>query len=148
MITSHNHLESSASLYFEQKLPGVRGGVTAALIGPEGGTVRVTDPCSILFGAALRIPAGALETLTLIQLEQGEHHCPFGMSPSVKISPEGLVFKRPAEMDMRITGQSAMTEDMQPSFYVYDRSNTEWVATDGHALDPENGVLRCRIWRL
>jgi len=148
MITGYNHFESPATLHFQQRMPGVAGNVTAALIGPEGGTVRVTDPGSILFGTTLRIPAGALESHALIQIEQGEHRCSFGLGPSVKITPEGLSFKRPAEIDMRITRQAVMAEDEQPSFYVYDGSNTEWVAKDAHALDPESGVFRCSIWHL
>lgn len=148
MITSHNCLEHSAALFLQQELPEVREGVTAALIGPEGGTLRVTDPGSLLFGTTLRIPAGALETLTWIQIEQGEHPCSFGLGPSVKITPEGLAFKRPAEIDMRITCQSAMAEEALPSFYVFDEGRAKWVAKDGRAMEPENGVFRCSIWRL
>jgi hypothetical protein len=148
MITSHNHLESSAVLYFEHRLSGMTGNVAAALIGPEGGTVRVTDQGSLLFGTTLRVPAGALETLTLIQIEQGEHHCPFGLGPSVKITPEGLTFKRPAEIDMRIPRESVLAEDVQPSFFVYDGSDAEWITKEGHVSDPERGVFRCSIWHL
>lgn len=149
MITSHTHLESMAPLYFEQRLSGeIKGDVTAALIGPEGGILRVTDPGSPLFGTALRIPVGALEFPAWIQIEPGKHPCAFGLGPSVKITPEGLSFKRPVEIDMRITGQVAMAEDLHPSFYVFDGSNTQWVAKEGHALDPESGVFRCSVWQL
>ncbi|MFH0731194.1 MAG: hypothetical protein V2B19_33225 [Pseudomonadota bacterium] len=148
MITRHNQLERFATPYFQPRLPGATGDVTAALIGPMGGTIRVTDPGSALFGTALRIPAGALEAHTLIQIEQGGHPCPFGLSPSVKITPDGLSFNHPAEIDMRIDRSSVMAEEVSPSFYVYDESDTEWVAKEGRMLDSERGVFRCTIWHL
>jgi hypothetical protein len=149
MITSSTHFESMAPLYLEKGLSGgLAKDVAAALIGPEGGILRVTDPGSSLFGTTLRIPAGALEVPAWIQIEPGEHHCAFGLGPSVKITPEGLSFKRPAEIDMRIAGQTALAEDLQPAFYVFDGANTQWVAKDGHALDPEGGVFRCSVWQL
>jgi len=149
MITGHTQLESMEPLFFDQRLScGVKGGVTAALIGPEGGILRVTDPDSPLFGTTLRIPAGALEVPAWLQIEPGEHSCAFGLGPSVKITPEGLSFKRPAEIDMCIAGPAALAEDQSPSFFVFDGYNTRWVAKDGHALDSKSGVFRCSVWQL
>jgi hypothetical protein len=113
-----------------------------------GGTIQVTDPGNPLFGTTLRIPAGALETHTLIQIAQGEHSCPFGISPSVKITPEGLSFKRPAEIEMCVPRDSVVAEELFPTFYVYNEAGTEWVATDGRALELQRGVLRCCVWQL
>jgi hypothetical protein len=149
MISSPPHLDSMAPLYFGQSVSGgLKGEVAAALIGPEGGILRVTDPGSPLFGTTLRIPPGALEVPAWIQIELGEHPCAFGLGPSVKITPEGLSFKRPVEIDMRITGQSTLLEDQLPSFYVFDGANDQWVARDGFAIDSEGGVFRCSVWQL
>lgn len=84
----------------------------------------------------------------MIQIEQGSHSCPFGLSPSVKITPEGLSFKRPAEIDICIPRESVMAKEVFPTFYVYSEADTDWVATDGHMFDSQRGVFRCSIWQL
>ena len=51
----------------ETQAPGAE-----AWIGPEGGVVEVTDPDSPIYGAALNIPEGALETEILVELDIAE----------------------------------------------------------------------------
>lgn len=148
MITDRNHYREFETIFFQHGIPCTGDDVTAAFVGPQGGTIRVSDPCSLLHGTTLRIPPGALDTLTLIQIEEGEHNCPFGLGPSVKIKPEGLVFNFPVELEMRIRHPAYLSEDIEPSFYIYDETNTDWVEAENRPHASGLGVLRCNISRL
>ena len=61
---------------------------TSAMIGPDGGTIRVGK-------ATLVVPRGALAQRVTIKAEQVS-----GRTNSIRFSPEGLKFSRPATLTM------------------------------------------------
>lgn len=144
----YNLLEGLSTFDSLATPPGIIKAVATALIGPEGGVVRVTDPDSPIAGTTLKIPAGALDNHELIQIEEGGHDCAFGIGPSVNITPEGLRFNHPAQLDMRFHSRMLASDELEPAFYVYDRTHDDWHQKDESAIEPESGVARCRIWHL
>jgi hypothetical protein len=76
---------------------------TQQVIGPEGGTIEVTDTTSALYGVKAEIPAGALaqETNIVIQDKWVASILPAGLTsdyPIVEFSPEATFLK-----DIQIT---------------------------------------------
>jgi hypothetical protein len=68
-------------------------------IGPDGGTIEVTDPESALFGVRVDIPAGALAQRTTIVIEYTRNapSLPDGLDspyPTIKFSPETTFLKK------------------------------------------------------
>jgi hypothetical protein len=66
---------------------------TEQVIGPEGGTIEVTDPNSTLYGVKVEIPAGALSQETNIVIQENSFAAilPTGLTssyPIVKFSPD------------------------------------------------------------
>lgn len=148
MMKPNNCLEDPISSDSPATPPGITRLLAAALIGPGGGVVRVTDPDSPIAGTTLKIPAGALDHHELIQIEAGEHDCAFGIGPSVNITPEGLRFNHPAELNMRFHRRMLASDELAPAFYVYDRIHDDWYHTGEGAIEPESGVARCQIRHL
>jgi hypothetical protein len=121
---------------------------TAAVIGPEGGTLRVSDPASPIRGTSLHIPPGALATPTHIQIQVGAHACSFGLTPTVKISPEGLRFKYPVEIRVPIDGSHLADPDITMTCYTYNESDDRWLRQEDGMVNAENGVATCRLEHL
>jgi ZU5 domain len=120
---------------------------TAAVIGPEGGILQVSDPTSPIRGTSLHIPPGALETHTFIQIEPGAHACSFGLAPSVKVTPEGLRFKHPVEIRIPISG-SLKAPGTQVTCFSYSESEMDWLPWEDNPATAEDGVARCHLWHL
>jgi hypothetical protein len=147
-MKSNDLWEGVGMFVADQPPPGMDRAVAAALIGPEGGVIQVADPDSPINGITLKIPTGALDRHQLIQIEAGEHDCRFGLIPSVKISPEGLRFNQPAELDMRFSRRMLESDDLQPALFVYDHAQNDWQEKDDGTIEQESGVAHCQIWQL
>ena len=65
------------------------------IIGPEGGTIEVTNPDSPLYGVKVTIPAGALT---------GEETISIAIPDNVHLLPEGVTLNEPAiEVNRQVT---------------------------------------------
>jgi len=98
--------------------------------------VTVTDRASSIFGASLRIPAGALDEQAIIAIREGNHCCDFGMGPSIKLLPDGLRFKRAATLTIYLDGSEVEIDGFDrksPAFYQYDECRGRW--TRNHTAD-------------
>ena len=131
-----------------QKLTVMPLTAAAALIGPLGGLVEVSDPESPIFGTSIEIPDGALDTHELIRIEEGSHACAFGLAPSVKFFPEGLQFNRPVEVRMCFKPNLSAPSDIHAAFYVYDESKGDWAIEDDALAAVETGIAKCLIRHL
>jgi hypothetical protein len=124
---------------------------SSALIGPEGGVVAVADPLSPIFGTFLRVPPGALDAPARITIRKGDHSCDFGLSPSIKLLPDGLQFKRPATLTVYLNNSEAMDEDFDksiPGFYHYDESNHRWARNSTTNLEQMGDAVMCELHHL
>jgi hypothetical protein len=69
----------------------------SALIGPEGGTIEVTDTSSPLYGLKIMIPEGALDKTALIEIQKIDRipSLPQALEPigpGINCKPDGLIF--------------------------------------------------------
>lgn len=124
----------------------------SAVIGPEGGTVAVTNPASPLYGSSLQVPAGALNTTVRVSLQQGTHACAFGLGPSIELLPCGLQFNRPATLTMRIGGSCAGGpfdfETPAPAVYHYDETIEQWTCDEAAVPERQGNIVRCDLHHL
>ena len=123
----------------------------SAIIGPKGGVVTVTDPASPIYGASLRIPAGALDTSVQITIREGDHSCAFGLAPSINLSPGGLHFKRAAILTVYLNDTEAVDEDFDssvPAFYHYDESSDRWTHNNAARLERLGDAVLCELHHL
>lgn len=97
----------------------------AAMIGPEGGTIMLNDPDSLLNGVELVIPAGAVTEPTIITIKEPATPPPvpdgFTAGKTIELEPHGLVFSEPVEL---IIPSEGATEGI---FYVYDETENAWI---------------------
>ena len=123
-----------------------------SVIGPEGGVVRVTDAGSPLFGTYLRVPAGSLDTPVRISIMSGDHTCSFGLSPSIKLLPNGLRFKRVATLKVCLNDSCILAPDdlktAEPALYNYDETTAQWTHDDAVRLDWEGNAVLCDLFHL
>ena len=91
-----------------------------AVIGPEGGSVAVTDPLATTFGAAVDVNPLALSKPTAIVIgsgidvaveQDGEQLNPQG--PAVFFGPEGLQFDAPVTITLPFTPFGGTEDDVQ-----------------------------------
>jgi hypothetical protein len=157
MEDHHMQLEEQSVQRIE--LPGKFGTTTneqefsaSAIIGPEGGTVSVTDSASPICGTELTVPAGALDTFVKITIEEGDHGCDFGLSPSIRLLPDGLRFKRFATLKVCVPGQYPMTLDdydkTDPAVYCYDETTDRWAHNPAAGLARQGNVILCELLQL
>jgi hypothetical protein len=123
-----------------------------SVIGPEGGVVRVTDPQSTIFGTCLKVPPGALDIPVRISIIAGDHTCSFGFSPSIKLLPSGLRFKRFATLkvclnDICITTLNDL-KTVEPALFHYDETTDQWAHNDAVRLDLQGNAVLCDLLHL
>ena len=124
----------------------------ASVIGPEGGVVRVTDTESPIFGTCLRVPPGALETPVRISILSGDHACSFGLSPSIKLLPGGLRFKRFVTLkvclnDTHIASLNDLRRD-EPGLFQYDETTDQWTHDNAVRIDRQGNAVLCDLLHL
>jgi hypothetical protein len=123
----------------------------STLIGPEGGIITVTDPASPIYGTSLKVPAGALETPVVITIRQGKHSCAFGLTPSLKLLPCGLHFKRPAILTVQLKENIPNTDNYNekvPVFYHYDELNGQWTHNSATRIEMLGDTVLCELCHL
>jgi hypothetical protein len=121
---------------------------SSATIGPEGGVVTVTNPRSPIFGTSLRIPPGALDDEVRITIEEGEHSCDFGLSPTIKLLPDGLQFKRATTLTVFLNELAVESDDFDesvPELYHYNESNDQWACNSAIYLEQMGDAVMCEL---
>ena len=89
--------------------------------------ITVPQPLSPIYGAALRVPAGALqspETITLSDLSVGPSILG-GLGPFVHLGPAGLRFDEPALLRLPLSAAAAGLSDALTAF-IYDVETGNW----------------------
>jgi hypothetical protein len=118
-----------------------------AVIGPDGGIVRVTNTASPLYGLEIHIPEGALDDQTRISVAEVEYLPELpeyveSTSTSFELNPDGIVFSGNASVQVIIPYSfgSPLPSDF---IYVlfYDDSNQIWERASVSAYDHDD----CKI---
>ena len=121
----------------------------SGVIGPDGGIITVTDPASPIFGTTLKIPEGALDAPVRISIAAGDHTCDFGLTPSLKLLPDGLQFKRPAILTIHLKdtgcGMEDGFEEMLPAVYQYDNALDDWTLESAARLERFGESVLCEL---
>ena len=102
---------------------------SSATIGPAGGTIRSVD--GVL---TLKIPAGALSAPVSIGLAQAPNDAPGGVGPGYDISPDGLVFAKPALLSVDY-GPSGLDVPEIDTLTLAVPSGTSWSGFTGGRID-------------
>lgn len=115
----------------------------SALIGPEGGTIEVTDHSSILYGLKIIFPEGALDKPTLISISIENNSPPLSseitpLSPVVRFEPEDLYFNVPVEVTFPWGNSSATLNDLVLPLK-YSEGESYWYVTCAISIE-ENAV--------
>ncbi len=98
------------------------------IIGPEGGVLRMGPH-------RFTIPAGALREPTVITGE-----AEVGLVRTIRFSPHGLKFGRPAKLDLSYAGCRTSSKDRPAVTYVDDRLNVlEWLSSTAIGSDEVRG---------
>lgn len=123
--------------------------LASAKIGPEGGRLKISDRQSPLHGTVLKVPAGALDKETKIQIREGHHSGSFGIGPSVQLLPDGLEFKHPVELKLcHENTNKAVTQNSEASdlaFFTYDNQHRQWVYGCLAAKGMQKNGMVCRL---
>lgn len=108
---------------------------TSATIGPAGGSIRSDDG-----RLTLKIPAGALASMTSFSIATTSNGAPNGLEAAYDISPDNLTFSKPALLvftyastDVNGTGSGNLGLAVQ--------NGTDWLGIGGGAIDLASGTL-------
>jgi len=139
---------------------------TEGKIGRGGGEIKVNDPNSKLNGTSIKIPTGAIDEVTDIQISLSAssfHLAPQSNNIIVSLKPDGLTFNLPIEIALPYTGSdiknaqvfyynpnTLTVEFINPYSYdadnklVYFRTNhfSEYTCYDNHGILTYNNYYR------
>ncbi len=125
-------------------------------IGPDGGTLEITDENSPLYGVRLDIPAGALEAETEITIvgaddpsQLPENYLIAGSS--IQLRPEGLTFLLPITLTLPYDDQdndglvdnTSASEDLVTILFA-DEKNASWELFETINLDTDQNLLSAK----
>lgn len=115
----------------------------AAVVGPEGGTVEVSDAGNPAAGAVLRVPSGALGRAVVIRISVAPDAPDFpdgepGLSP-LRLEPSGLTFTVPATLEVpydpaQLPTDASLGEDTL-SLFSYDSGAEAWLSVPMQSVD-------------
>lgn len=126
------------------------------VVGPEGGTVEVTEPSSPIYGMKIEIPAGALAEQATIIISEDEsaepaYPLPAGLTsdyPAVNISSD-----RPFVQDVKITfpiqGMPGNVGEILSAFY-YRTSDGRWTIVSPTKINASQLIIETdhlSLWR-
>lgn len=94
-----------------------------AVIGPDGGTVEVTDPNSPIYMAKVEVPPGALSEEVTIAIKQAVGAPPIPgtaelLSQIVSLEPDGIVFDHPVKITIPYDDSDVYDENV-PQVFIY-----------------------------
>lgn len=117
----------------------------AAVIGPEGGTIEITDPESPITGFTLEIPEGALDTEQLVTAGIVVNNETFGISPMIDLGPSGLVFNQSIVIgipydDCDVVNNNIIDESLLGMYHL-DEDMALWIKESESVVDTENNMI-------
>ena len=123
------------------------------VIGPEGGTVEVTDPSSEIYGVKVEIPAGALAEETTIIIEETRYapSLPTGLTsgnPIVNLSPN-TPFIKDIEITFPIQNIPSSDEEILSAFH-WDFDNGKWIIEPPKQINGNEMIVKTNhfsMWR-
>ncbi|MDG6220922.1 MAG: hypothetical protein QCI38_05685, partial [Candidatus Thermoplasmatota archaeon] len=114
---------------------------TLHVVGAEGGVVEYPDGNTVL-----QIPAGALETSTLISIAVSEETNPFDPGlPVYTFSPPGTVFSAPATLRLNYSGQGIDPALEERMAIAYRQDGGEWTNLPA-TVDTLNETITAQVW--
>ncbi len=124
------------------------GGVIASgAVGASGGTVQVSDPSSILNGASVNVPAGALSVETQITISE-ESTCPDFLLTNNNIctdfGPDGTTFNSPATITIPYD-DTIVTDENNLRVYTYNSIEGYWEEVQTVSINTINNVITAKV---
>ena len=129
--------------------PGEAGGVC----GPEGCSIEVTNPVSLIYGTKILIPPGALNEEIFISVRQTDvlitvPQDTYITGPAIFLEPDGQIFNSTIQVAMPyddvdnngILDYTGISED-EVSVIAYDTSNESWTGRNIVEQDHENNTV-------
>jgi hypothetical protein len=120
----------------------------SSVVGPAGGQVAIDDPASELSGAAVDVPAGAVDEEVEISIGQAPEAAQPALlemaGPIVQFGPSGLSFGAPAT----VTIPTSLTESEQELALMLTASDGDgeyWEVLDGAQFDPAAGTISAQV---
>ncbi|MGB5925348.1 MAG: hypothetical protein WBH01_04560 [Dehalococcoidia bacterium] len=122
-----------------------QGAEASATIGPEGGTIEVTDPSSPLCGLKVEISEGALAESTVIEVDVESDPAPLSpeivpVSVVVRLSPDGIKFNSPVKIRLTYNTESVETGDFVVPL-IYSESDDYWYVPYIVDIDRNEGMV-------
>lgn len=123
------------------------------MIGPEGGTIEVTDPYSPIYGVKVDIPAGALASEATIIISQTylAPSLPTGLTsdnPVVELSTD-TAFLKDIEITFPIEYIPYSDEELLSAFY-WDTDNAKWIVVPPKQINDYKMIIKTdhfSLWR-
>lgn len=115
------------------------------VIGPEGGTLEVTDPNSSMNGVKITIPAGALTQETTIFIEETRYapSLPAGLTsenPVIKLGPE-IMFLEDVEITFPIQYVPSSDDEILSAFY-WNTNKAKWMAIIPRQVEEQKMIIQ------
>ena len=118
------------------------------VIGPEGGTIEVTDPTSPLYGVKVEVPPGAVDSNETFRIGRLQASPPFPtslqkISETVLLEPKGMLFNIPVSVSIPYDDKDVLDKNML-SVYRYDEATSAWNAVTVKDIGPKSMVTESR----
>lgn len=121
----------------------------SAALGPEGGTLEITDPDSPLYGAKLVVPAGAVDEDVEFSIgvsDASVDDLPSyseAVGPLIEIGPTGLIPDAPLTLTLPYDPGTFDDPETQLSFLLWNDKTSEWesqqiLSVDGEPFESED----------
>jgi hypothetical protein len=115
------------------------------VIGPEGGTVEVTDPNSSLNGVKITVPEGALTQETTIYIEETRYapSLPAGLTsenPVLQLGPS-MIFLKDVEITFPIKEIPSSNQEILSAFY-WNSNKARWMAIIPRQVDDQKMIIQ------
>lgn len=121
----------------------------AAVIGPEGGVVEVTDINSPIFGTKIEIPGNALsrdETISIQHIDAPAFgKTDYGIGSALNLKPDGLVFQVPVLLtvpyDDNDVENNQIVDEKSLTLFSFDETTRLWLRVSSSEINDDANVL-------
>ena len=125
---------------------GADTGRVQSVIGPEGGTIELTDPGHAIYGVKLEVAPGAMTQKTTFSIEYGgfPSKLPAGFSydhPLVQFGPSAS-FDTPLQITFPVDYVPTSDGDILAA-YCRDAANTRWMVTPARRVEGGSSLI---VW--
>jgi len=116
LIAAHYSCKEDDSAVIDPNKEFVEYEASSGEIGAGGGSITINDPTSVINGASVSIPEGALNNLITVSIEQNSLIKPAIDTTAIVVSfkPEGTQFSKPVTITLPFEG------DNEPTVYYYN----------------------------